>query len=79
MISYEKLKCSYYFYFLDRASGTSMDWVKGTYHTPITFTFELRDKGQNGFLLPSNQIVPTGEETLDAFVTIIQEAEKRGY
>jgi hypothetical protein len=27
---------------------------------------ELRDTGEHGFILPANQIVPTGEEILQA-------------
>ncbi|GLG98821.1 Zinc carboxypeptidase A 1 [Gryllus bimaculatus] len=56
------------------ASGGSMDWVRGEYGTPITYTYELRDTGRNGFVLPAEQIIPTGEETLDSVLTILQEA-----
>lgn len=56
-----------------------MDWVKGTYGTPITYTYELRDTGRHGFLLPPNQIIPTGEETLDSLVAMFKEAKARGY
>jgi len=31
--------------------------------TKYTFALELRDKGRYGFLLPANQIRPTGMET----------------
>ncbi|KAJ8919787.1 hypothetical protein NQ315_006316 [Exocentrus adspersus] len=55
------------------ASGTSADWVKGTFHTPIVYSYELRDRGEYGFLLPPEQILPTAEETLDSFVTIFIE------
>ena len=61
------------------ASGGSMDWVKGTYGTPITFTYELRDTGHYGFLLPADQIIPTGEETMDSLVAMFKEANARGY
>lgn len=53
-----------------------MDWVKGIYHTPIVFTYELRDRGKHGFLLPADQIIPSGIETLDSLMTIITEGEK---
>lgn len=65
--------------FIDIASGSSMDWVKGTFKTPISYTYELRDKGKYGFLLPANQIIPTGEETLDSFVAMFKGAKARGY
>ncbi|KAJ3662739.1 hypothetical protein Zmor_007070 [Zophobas morio] len=58
------------------ASGGSMDWVKGTFGTPITYTYELRDTGRYGFILPANQIIPSGQETLDSLVTILQEFDK---
>lgn len=56
-----------------------MDWVKGTYGTPITFTYELRDTGRYGFLLPPNQIIPTGQETMDSLLAMFKEAKARGY
>lgn len=59
---------------LDIAAGGSMDWVKYYYGTRITYTYELRDTGRYGFLLPPEQIIPTGEETLDSLITIFQEA-----
>jgi len=34
------------------------------------YTYELRDKGQYCFLLPPEQIIPTGEETLDSFIAM---------
>ncbi|RZC41101.1 zinc carboxypeptidase [Asbolus verrucosus] len=55
------------------ASGGSMDWVKGTFGTPITYTYELRDTGRYGFVLPPDQIIPSAEEILDSLVTIFQE------
>ncbi|CAK9803556.1 Zinc carboxypeptidase A 1 [Anthophora plagiata] len=61
------------------ASGSSMDWVKGTFHKPVTFTYELRDTGRHGFLLPADQIAPTALETLDSLVAMFKEAKARGY
>lgn len=55
-----------------------MDWVKGTFQLPLAYTYELRDKGRYGFLLPANQIIPTGEETLDSLVALFSEADVRG-
>ncbi|KFP99805.1 Carboxypeptidase A1, partial [Leptosomus discolor] len=45
-----------------QASGGTIDW---TYNQGIkySFTFELRDTGRYGFLLPAKQIVPTAQET----------------
>ncbi|XP_029047310.1 zinc carboxypeptidase-like [Osmia bicornis bicornis] len=61
------------------ASGGSMDWVRGTYNIPVTYTYELRDKGRYGFILPANQIIPTAMEIMDSLVAMFQEAAKRGY
>jgi len=44
-------------------SGGTKDWVYKTLGTKYTFALELRDKGRYGFLLPANQIRPTGMET----------------
>lgn len=56
-----------------------MDWVKSTFKTPITYTYELRDRGHYRFLLPPEFIVPTGEETLDSLVAMFEECEILGY
>lgn len=56
-----------------------MDWAKGTYKIPISYTYELRDTGRHGFLLPPDQIVPTSEETFDSILTILKETLARGY
>ncbi|XP_038270959.1 carboxypeptidase A1-like [Dermochelys coriacea] len=54
-----------------QASGGTIDW---TYNQGIkySFTFELRDRGRYGFLLPANQIIPTAEETWLALMTIME-------
>lgn len=62
---------------IDEASGGSMDWVKGVFDTRITYTYELRDTGRYGFVLPANQIIPSGEENMKALITMFQEFEKR--
>lgn len=65
--------------FLDIATGGSIDYIKGVHHTPITYTYELRDKGRYGFVLPPDQIIPTGEETMDSLVAMFKEAKAIGY
>uniref|UniRef100_A0A023ES11 Zinc carboxypeptidase A 1 n=1 Tax=Aedes albopictus TaxID=7160 RepID=A0A023ES11_AEDAL len=63
------------------ASGASVDWAYGTLDVKIAYTYELRpgSGSWNGFVLPPKQIVPTGEETLDSLVTLLEESQKRGY
>lgn len=69
----------FYFDFVDVASGGSMDWVRGTYKIPITFTYELRDTGRYGFILPAREIIPTAEETMDSLVAMFEQAAKLNY
>jgi len=54
------------------ASGTSLDWAwddAGVY----AFTYELRDTGEFGFILPPDQIIPSGEEILESFLYVGEE------
>lgn len=47
------------------------DWTAGVAGIDINFTFELRDLGEFGFLLPAEQIIPTAEELLEAFKVLV--------
>ncbi|XP_013154247.1 carboxypeptidase O [Falco peregrinus] len=51
-------------------SGSSRDWAH-MIGIPFSYTFELRDNGTYGFVLPPEQIQPTCEETMLAVTTII--------
>ncbi|XP_070827889.1 carboxypeptidase A5 [Chaetodon trifascialis] len=61
-----------------QASGGTIDW---TYNQGIkySYTFELRDTGRYGFILPANQIIPTAEETWLALMTIMDHTFKNPY
>ncbi|KAF7225454.1 carboxypeptidase A1 [Nothobranchius furzeri] len=61
-----------------QASGGTIDW---TYNQGIkySYTFELRDTGRYGFLLPASQIIPTAEETWLALMTIMTHTLKNPY
>ncbi|XP_073687945.1 carboxypeptidase A1-like [Garra rufa] len=61
-----------------RADGITIDW---TYAQGIkySYTFELRDDGYYGFLLPANQIVPTAEETWLALMVIMEHTKNNPY
>lgn len=61
------------------ATGTSVDYIKATYGKNITYIYELRDRNRYGFLLPPDQIIPTGEEVVDSLVVMFKEAKARGY
>ena len=49
------------------ASGTSLDWAWDEANV-YAFTYELRDTGEFGFILPPDQIIPSGEEILESFL-----------
>uniref|UniRef100_A0A3Q3WB25 Carboxypeptidase A1 n=1 Tax=Mola mola TaxID=94237 RepID=A0A3Q3WB25_MOLML len=61
-----------------QASGSTIDW---TYNQGIkySYTFELRDTGRYGFILPANQIVPTAQETWLALMAIMDHTLKNPY
>ena len=57
---------------LDAAAGGSEDWTYGELGVKYSFSVELRDKGRYGFLLPANQIIPTGEETFQGLKALVK-------
>ncbi|ELK13851.1 carboxypeptidase A1 [Pteropus alecto] len=61
-----------------RASGSSVDWA---YNQGIkySYTFELRDMGYYGFLLPASQIIPTAQETWLALLVIMEHTRDNPY
>ncbi|XP_032378929.1 carboxypeptidase A1 [Etheostoma spectabile] len=61
-----------------QASGNTIDW---TYDKGIkySYTFELRDTGRYGFILPANQIIPTATETWLALMAIMDHTSKNPY
>ncbi|KFO29348.1 carboxypeptidase A1 [Fukomys damarensis] len=61
-----------------QASGSTVDW---TYSQGIkySYTFELRDTGRYGFLLPASQIIPTAKETWLALLTIMEHTLNHPY
>lgn len=58
--------------FADPAAGASDDYAKGVAGIKYSYTVELRDKGNYGFLLPPKEIIPTGIETFEAFKVIME-------
>jgi murein tripeptide amidase MpaA len=58
-------------YDLYLCSGITSDWVYGDQGI-LSWTIELRDTGQHGFLLPAEQIIPTGEENFEAAKLLLQ-------
>lgn len=46
-------------------TGSSADFATDIAGAEYAYAFELRDQGDNGFVLPPEQIRPTGEEMLE--------------
>jgi len=61
------------FVFADQNSGGSKDYTYGALKIKYSFALELRDRGRYGFLLPANQIVPTGIETFEGIKVMARE------
>nr|XP_056703119.1 carboxypeptidase A1-like [Euleptes europaea] len=61
-----------------QASGGTIDW---TYEQGIkySYTFELRDTGRYGFMLPASQIIPTADETWLALKVIMEHTRDHRY
>ena len=47
-----------------------MDWAYGGADITFSYGVELRDKGEYGFLLPDDEIIPSGKETLQALIAL---------
>ncbi|XP_061568921.1 carboxypeptidase B [Cololabis saira] len=60
------------------AAGGSDDWAYDL-GVKYSYTFELRDTGRYGFLLPASQIKPTCEETMLAVKYIAAHVQKNLY
>ncbi|CAF1378970.1 unnamed protein product [Rotaria sordida] len=58
------------------ASGSTVDWTYGTANITFSYGVELRDTGSYGFLLPENQIIPTGKETLAGELALLKYIER---
>ena len=60
------------------ATGVTTDWSQDVAGIDINYTIELRDTGEFGFLLPEDQIIPTGQELL-AGMKVLAEHIKTKY
>ncbi|OAA54702.1 carboxypeptidase A1 precursor [Cordyceps fumosorosea ARSEF 2679] len=54
-----------------KATGSSVDYVADVVKADHTFTAELRDTGRYGFVLPPEQIRPSGEEAFDGVAYLL--------
>lgn len=55
-------------------TGSSVDYVDATGNATYSYTYELRDRGTYGFVLPANQINPTAVETWAGVLAMLQRA-----
>lgn len=55
-------------------TGSSVDYVDATGNAKYSYTYELRDRGTYGFVLPANQITPTAVETWAGVLVMLQRA-----
>ncbi|CAF3841641.1 unnamed protein product [Rotaria magnacalcarata] len=61
------------------ASGNTVDWTFGTANIIYSYAIELRDTGEFGFVLPEDQIVPSGQETLAGELALLKYIETQVY
>ncbi|XP_059619302.1 zinc carboxypeptidase-like [Phlebotomus argentipes] len=63
------------------ASGTSHDHFYGeaSNNIRVAYTFEFRDRGSYGFILPASQIIPNAIETVQGLIGFVQKTRELGY
>lgn len=72
------ISCCPFCRFTDHTSGAAIDWVHDSAKVKYAMVIELRDKGQFGFILPNEFIIPSGMELVQGFRHLIDHLERRG-
>ncbi|KAG0357899.1 hypothetical protein BC939DRAFT_454313 [Gamsiella multidivaricata] len=60
-----------------QASGGSLDWTYAEGDVKYSYAVELRDTGRHGFLLPEEEILPSGQETFAGVLHLANFIRKR--
>ncbi|PFH55913.1 hypothetical protein XA68_17398 [Ophiocordyceps unilateralis] len=55
-----------------QTAGNSVDYLADVVKSDYAFAVELRDRGRSGFVLPPDQIVPSGEEAFSGVKYLLQ-------
>ncbi|EDX09485.1 GD13974 [Drosophila simulans] len=61
---------------LYEVSGSGKEWAYAVKNIKIPYTIELRDKGELGFVLPPEDIIPVAREVTEGFVGMIAAARE---
>ncbi|BFF98963.1 zinc carboxypeptidase [Drosophila madeirensis] len=61
---------------LYQVSGSGKEWAYAVKNITIPYTIELRDKGELGFVLPPEDIIPVAREVTEGFVGMIAAARE---